>query len=88
VAGDFNEDRDGRAVGFLVARGMQSALPEFVPHAKTWRWDTSLGQVHSRLDHIVYNRQLVPTDAHVVDGGRSDHLPVVATFELAAHATR
>lgn len=36
-----------------------------------------------RLDHIVYGPALVPLDVHVLPAGRSDHLPVVATFTLA-----
>lgn len=84
VMGDFNEDVDGDAVQFLSAKGLRSVLPEFEPGADTWRWQTSLGQVNSRLDHIAYDRRrLVALSAHVVEAGRSDHLPVVATFERA-----
>ncbi len=81
IVGDFNEAEDGQAIGFLAERGLRSALPEFDPGAETWRWDTSVGEVTSRLDHIVYDPKLAPIQARVVKAGRSDHLPVVAVFE-------
>lgn len=84
VAGDFNEDVDGDAVEFLAARGLESVLPEFAPSADTWRWQTSVGRLESRLDHIAYDRKLRALNAAVVDQGRSDHLPVVATFVRAS----
>lgn len=80
VAGDFNENAQGRAVSFLRARGLESALPEFAPRATTWCWQTSVGQVSTTLDHVVYDGALEPVDARVLDVGRSDHLPVVVTF--------
>lgn len=80
VAGDFNENENGRAVSFLRARGLESALPEFDSGATTWRWNTSLGSVSSTLDHVVYDPQLEPVDARVIDAGRSDHQPVVVTL--------
>ncbi|MFH1150780.1 MAG: endonuclease/exonuclease/phosphatase family protein [Actinomycetota bacterium] len=46
-----------------------------------WRWQTSVGLITHRLDHIFYTPQLVPFDARVLQAGRSDHLPVVAEFE-------
>ena len=83
VVGDFNENRHGRAISFLAKQGLRSALPEFAPDANTWRWNTSLGTVHSQLDHIVYSEELTPVDARVINVGRSDHLPVIGVFELA-----
>ncbi|MFP4600888.1 MAG: endonuclease/exonuclease/phosphatase family protein [Persicimonas sp.] len=80
VVGDFNEDTGGDAVEFLATRGLQSVLPEFEPAADTWRWQTSLGQLDSRLDHVTYDRRLRALDARALQAGRSDHLPVVATF--------
>src|SRR5262249_47636681 len=38
VVGDFNEGTSGDAVSWLERRGLRSALPEFSPKAKTWRW--------------------------------------------------
>lgn len=84
VVGDFNESEDGDAIEILEARGFATVLPEFQPSADTWRWNTSLGEISTRLDHIVYDqKKLEPLDARVLSEGRSDHLPVVATFVLA-----
>jgi len=88
VVGDFNEEEDGRAVAYL-ARGacanwkMKSALPQFAPERPTWRWPTALHTFERRLDHIVYDGRLEPLSAEVLDGGRSDHLPVVGVFVRA-----
>ncbi len=83
IVGDFNENRDGDAVEFLARAGMRSALGEFSPYQRTWRWNTSVGQISSELDHMVYDPRLEPLDVWVVERGRSDHLPVVGLFELA-----
>lgn len=80
IVGDFNES-DGRAIAHLSTHGMRSVLPEFAPRQHTWRWQTPLGQLQKRLDHVVYDpRTLTPHDARALDSGRSDHLPVLATF--------
>jgi endonuclease/exonuclease/phosphatase (EEP) superfamily protein YafD len=81
IVGDFNEDKDGRALAYLRRRGLRSALPQFHPRADTWRWTTSVGTIHHQLDHVVHDDQLVPIDATVVPGGRSDHLAVLVTLE-------
>lgn len=83
VAGDFNENDGGRAVSILERQGFRSAVVEFHPGAQTWRWQTSLGQVHAQLDHIMYDAQLEPLDAEVIARGNSDHFPVVARFRRA-----
>ena len=85
VVGDFNEDEGGSAVAFLEERGMKSALPAFEPSQRTWHWQTSLGEVGTRLDHVVYDeKSFVALDAHVIEAGRSDHFPVVVTLALAS----
>jgi endonuclease/exonuclease/phosphatase (EEP) superfamily protein YafD len=83
VVGDFNEDEDGGALRFLAGQGLHTVLPAFHPGAETWRWQTSLGGVTSTLDHVVADRRLEALDARVIRAGRSDHLPVIATFALA-----
>lgn len=83
VAGDFNESSSGRAVGFLAKNGLVSALPEFAPSQRTWRWRTSVGEVSSQLDHLAYDRRLEPLDVRAVEAGSSDHLPVVGLFQRA-----
>jgi endonuclease/exonuclease/phosphatase (EEP) superfamily protein YafD len=80
IAGDFNEQRGGRALDFLAEQGYRSALSEFRPAAKTWRWQTSFGRIQREFDHLVYGPGLRPLSAEVLEAGRSDHLPVVAVF--------
>jgi endonuclease/exonuclease/phosphatase (EEP) superfamily protein YafD len=84
VVGDFNEEADGKAIAFLARLNMRTALPEFAPGRRTWRWPTSVWTLERQLDHIVYDRRLEPLAVHVVDAGRSDHFPVVGLFTLAA----
>lgn len=73
VAGDFNERR-GPALGLLHDRGFVNVLPD----EPTWRWDTPLGTLHNRFDHLYLGSGLVGRDGEVLDAGRSDHLPVRA----------
>jgi endonuclease/exonuclease/phosphatase (EEP) superfamily protein YafD len=80
VAGDFNEEADGEVTKFLLAKGMVSALPADQP---TWRWSIGIGTIRRQLDHIMYDRRLEVVSGEVRVAGRSDHLPVVATFQLA-----
>ncbi len=87
VAGDFNESRNGRAIGFLQSKGLRTVLPEVKPHATTWRWPTPLGTMRAQLDHIVVDERWRATATDVVDTGRSDHLPVVATLTMRARPT-
>ncbi len=80
VVGDFNEGARGGAIEFLAARGFKTGLPEYHGSARTWRWNTSLGEVSSQLDHVLYDQQLDALDVHVMERGRSDHFPVLATI--------
>lgn len=83
VVGDFNEGDGGRAMVYLERRGLRSALPEFDTPQDTWRWNTSVGTIHTQLDHIVYDgTQLEPLQVKVLPVGRSDHMPVVGVFAL------
>lgn len=85
VVGDFNEGAGGRAMVYLARRGLRSALPEFDTPQDTWRWNTSIGTIHTQLDHIVYDEaRLEPLEVRVLPVGRSDHLPVVGVFALPA----
>lgn len=84
VVGDFNEDAGGDAIAFLRERGFDSALPRRLGNVRTWHWRTSLGTVSHQLDHIVHDRTLDPLDVRVIEAGRSDHFPVVASFALSA----
>ena len=81
VVGDFNES-GGDALSFLEERGMISGLKRFDTPQDTWRWNTSIGEVGSQLDHIVHDKRLQPLNVRVLKAGRSDHLPVLGTFQL------
>jgi endonuclease/exonuclease/phosphatase family metal-dependent hydrolase len=82
VLGDFNEDDEGAAVKRLEAQGFVNALPLFHPGQPTWRYRSVAGQMDRALDHIMYGPGLAPLNAYVLRAGRSDHLPVVAHFEI------
>lgn len=80
IAGDFNEDAQGRAIAFLANKGLESALPQVDPRAKTWRWQTKLGKLRMMLDHVVYGPSFELRGAEVLDRGTSDHLPVLVVL--------
>lgn len=79
VAGDFNEEDEGRAIALFRAKGMASALPRFRPDADTWQWPVGDTTLKFRLDHVLYQEaRFTAIAADVVDKGRSDHAPVWA----------
>ena len=82
VAGDFNEDPTGLAIGYLEQHGMQR-VPTHGP--RTWHYATSVGGVTTDLikmdiDHVLIDSHLVAGDARVLDAGTSDHRPIVVTI--------
>jgi endonuclease/exonuclease/phosphatase (EEP) superfamily protein YafD len=82
VAGDFNEDPTGRAVGYLAKHGL-TRVPTTGP--TTWRYQaTSRGKTFDLLkmdiDHVMIDHRLGATGAHVREAGTSDHRPVVVTI--------
>jgi len=79
VAGDFNENAKGKAVEFLEAQGLVSALATLHPRAKTWHWPTRVGEIHGMLDHVMFG-DLSLFDAQVLERGSSDHYPVLAVL--------
>ena len=81
VVGDFNEEEDGRALGYLRARGFNDAVADFAPGRPTWHWPTAVWTFERQLDHLVYDRAtLEPLSAEIRRAGRSDHVPVIAVF--------
>jgi endonuclease/exonuclease/phosphatase family metal-dependent hydrolase len=79
VVGDFNE-RDGDAVGLLLDQGYRPA----VPPEDTWRWPVGPITLRGQLDHIFVGPGLVAGGGQVLQQGRSDHLPLVATVWASA----
>ena len=80
VAGDFNEETTGGVVKLLESEGLTDALPQFAPKQPTWHWPVGAVDLRMQLDHVTYGEPLVATDARVIDGGASDHQPVIVTF--------
>jgi len=78
VVGDFNE-RESDATAFLEERGFTNGLNQFGAE-DTWRWNTSIGEVSSQLDHVMYQPPLDPIEARVIRQGRSDHFPLLVVF--------
>ena len=82
VLGDFNEDPGGAALEMLQQQNFNNVLPLFEPGAMTWSWVYAGILLEGAYDHILASPTLAPLDAKVLKRGRSDHLPVVAIFEL------
>lgn len=81
VVGDFNEDVKGKGVAWMRERGFSPAIDEFVP---TWQWQTRRGTIRWQLDHMLCGEGLRFVEAAVVDGGNSDHQPLVAAIATAS----
>lgn len=81
VLGDFNEESNGDAVRHLESLGFTDLLPQFRPGQFTWRHPSLGDQFNEALDHILYDDAVIPLNAYVVNGGNSDHIPVVGHFE-------
>lgn len=83
VAGDFNEDADGRALDFLAGHGLLR-IPTTGP--TTWHYQTHTRRsgmtdvLRMDIDHVVVDGRFTAKDAHVMDAGTSDHRPVVVTL--------
>ena len=82
VLGDFNEGPEGGAVHYLEEAGYRDALPLFHPGQPTWRYHSIANQFTQELDHILFDDAFEPLDAWVINGGGSDHLPVVAHLQM------
>ncbi len=85
VAGDFNEDPCGLALGVLAQHGY-ARVPTTGP--TSWHyvedvdgapWDV----LKLDIDHVVVGPTLEGHSGEVVDAGTSDHRPVIATIALA-----
>ena len=82
IAGDFNEEGDGLAVGYAVGRGYTDAIAQFAGTRRTWEWPLNGVTLRFQLDHILYDGHFEPIAAGIVDAGRSDHMPVWADFTI------
>ena len=82
IAGDFNETAGDSAVRFLGAQGLTSALTD--PAVATWRGDGSQPGLGVQFDHVLFDRHFAAVSARVIDGGDSDHVPLVAALARVA----
>jgi endonuclease/exonuclease/phosphatase (EEP) superfamily protein YafD len=81
VVGDFNELPEGDLFRSLAAAGFESALPRAGEHRATWRWEGTEPLLEAQLDHVAYTSTSFDlVSAKVLEGGNSDHVPVVVTL--------
>ncbi|MDX2090564.1 MAG: endonuclease/exonuclease/phosphatase family protein [Kofleriaceae bacterium] len=82
IVGDFNEEKDGLALGRLAALGYHDAIGQHAGAQRTWEWRLSSGvTLKFQLDHILYDERLIAVKANIHEAGRSDHKPIWADFE-------
>lgn len=81
IVGDFNEEGDGRAIGFLRDRGYADAIAQHAGTTRTWEWPVGSLTLRFQLDHILHDAHFIPVRGAVVEAGRSDHKPIWVDFE-------
>jgi len=81
IAGDFNEEPDGRALALADARGFADAIAQFTGKRRTWEWPVGKLLLRFQLDHVLYDQRFVAVAGGIVEAGRSDHKPVWADLE-------
>jgi endonuclease/exonuclease/phosphatase family metal-dependent hydrolase len=82
ILGDFNEDESDKASQWVAKQGFTDALYEFDRESRTWKWKVSIVMISKRFDRIFYSPGLYCFSAEVIEGGGSDHFPVMAIFKL------
>jgi endonuclease/exonuclease/phosphatase (EEP) superfamily protein YafD len=83
VAGDFNEELDGRALRYATDRGYSDAIAQFAGARRTWEWPVGRLTLRFQLDHVLHDEHWVAIAAGIVEAGRSDHKPVWADLQRA-----
>jgi endonuclease/exonuclease/phosphatase family metal-dependent hydrolase len=81
IAGDFNEDPTGLAVGFLEGQGLARCTTS---GPTTWHYvdPSHKGDLLKMdIDHVMTDKRLSTSDGHVLDVGGSDHRPVIVTIK-------
>lgn len=81
VLGDFNEEQ-GPATALLLDLGFVDAAGTGKRAPRTWRWDTGVGTLTGRPDHIYVGPRLRTVASSTGTGGASDHLPLEATVRV------
>jgi endonuclease/exonuclease/phosphatase family metal-dependent hydrolase len=83
VLGDFNDGESSAVARWLESKGLTNALRQFDRYSPTWQWQTSVGTLKRRMDHIFYPPEFDCTATEVIRAGASDHFPVQAIFTKA-----
>ncbi|MFW6369503.1 MAG: endonuclease/exonuclease/phosphatase family protein [Myxococcota bacterium] len=83
IVGDFNE-RSGHAIRYFRSLGARDAVADMAGSTHTWRWPLRWITLRKQLDHVLHTEHFVPLDLEVREVGRSDHLPIMATFVLVS----
>lgn len=73
AVGDFNEE-SGDAVSMVEARGLRDAAG--ATPTRTWRWETSFGELQGRPDHVFVGPGIGVRKVEVLETGASDHRPL------------
>lgn len=81
IVGDFNEEGDGLAMGYLREHGFADAIAEHNGGAHTWEWPVGSITLKFQLDHILHDDHFIAVTSKIIVAGRSDHMPVWADFE-------
>lgn len=76
IAGDFNEG-EGEAIDVVRASGLVDAAEAFPPAKRTWTWNSAYGELEGRPDHVFHSTQFAPASVAVIEGGASDHRPLL-----------
>jgi len=83
VVGDFNDVIEGDVFMTLAKTGFDNTFSRLPTESTSWTWAGADPPLAALLDHVAYERSAFrATSAQVVAGGRSDHQPVIASFEL------
>jgi endonuclease/exonuclease/phosphatase family metal-dependent hydrolase len=80
IAGDFNEEGNGRAIAVAERLGFTDAIAQFTT-TRTWEWPVGDFTLHFQLDHVMYDHNFIARRAGIVEAGRSDHKPVWVDLE-------
>lgn len=84
IAGDFNEDPTGLAVGFLEGEGLARCT---TAGPTTWHYvdptHKTTDVLKMDIDHVMTDKRLKASDGQVLDVGGSDHRPVIVTIKPA-----
>ena len=81
IVGDFNEEGDGLAMGYLRDHGFADAVAEHNGATRTWEWPVGSITLRLQLDHLLHDDHFIAVTSRIVEAGRSDHKPVWADFE-------